>query len=253
MKNSKDFIKKLRDVKQKFRNHIYLDEMERFISRNKFFADFYDNVFRYASSESTFDEIHKTHMKKYTEQKQRIFNPDISDEATEEDDTLSEELFSSEEYELTFENLTATLVLGFIANLENQLKEIFRLLSLDIRDEEEKKSFIRLLEIATIPNLIKGMEELNLIDSQLSSINTINTFYNMINVHKHGKGRALDKLEKTNAGCLVQDQNDDLFTRLIGKTSIKIEKEMFYQIKNAIDELWTNIKIKNKENLLNPL
>lgn len=250
MNKKNDFINNLDNLKQTIRNYIYLEEIKRFISRNNFFSDYYDDVFNYAISESTFNEIQKKHMKNYTELRQQNFNPDISDEATEAEDSCSEDCFSRDEYKFISENLIVTLVSGFIANLENQLKEVFKLLSKDIRDEGKRNQFIESVQNANISKLIDGLKNLNLINPQLSSIDTINFYNEIINIHKHGKGRAYERLIKMNPKALIQDQNDYPYARLFGKSPIKIEEQMLSEIKKAIDELWTDIELKNSENFL---
>lgn len=250
MNKKKDFITNLQNVRQSIRNYIYPDEINQFISRNKFFSDYYDNIFHYAISKSTFKKIHKKHIKNYTELRQRIYNPNISDEAIEAEEIFSEDCYSRDEYKFISKNLIVTLVSGYIANLENQLKEVFVLLSNDIRDEGRRNQFIESVQNANIPKLIEGLKNLNLINPQLSSIDTIKIYNEIINIHKHGKGRASEKLKQMNAGDLIQDQNDNPYARLHGEITIKIERKMVPKIKKAIGELWTGIRSKNKKNYL---
>lgn len=154
---------------------------------------------------------------------------------------------SQEEYEYISENLLITLIAGVIANLENQLKEVIKMLmsrsKLDSHDKEELTKAIETDNASNLLETLKVLDFLNL--SSDKEIKTINEFRELVNAHKHGKGRASDKLAESDSKKFVK-KNDfleiDPFYKDAGITATL---DNLKELNKNIDSIWETIRINN--------
>ena len=244
MKENK-LIKKIQRIK--LSNYLYSEMLERLILKHKFLSNFYEHIATHSTSRNTIKIIKQEYLDRYKQQKEESFNPDIDDDGAYEEDLFFEDMNSQKVYEYISENLLITLIAGVIANLENQLKEVIKMLmsrrKLDSRDKEELTKAIETENASSLLETLKVLEFLT--SSSDKEIKTINEFRELVNAHKHGKGRASAKLEESDSKKFVKKNDFFEIDPFYKDAGITATLDNLKELNKNIDSIWETIRMNN--------